>query len=441
MLRRRRQARAMDVTLAPVAHLAGVVGVPGAKSINHRALLFNAVAEGNARITHCLMGADCLSTMRCIEALGVRLEREGDSVRVFGRGLRGLRAASAVLDCGNSGTTIRLLAGLLAGQPFETTLTGDDSLQRRPMKRVIQPLEGLGAQIESNDGGFAPLRIIGRQLHGGRYTLPVASAQVKSALLLAGLLADGPVILDGKVASRDHTERLFKAMGLDIRVQGGVITLFPPSHPVLPYPVSLRVPGDPSSAAFWWVAAAIHRGAEITTTEVCLNPTRTGALDVLRAMGAKITISNEHQSGEEPVGDVTVRGAGLWGTRIAGDLVPRLIDELPVLAVAATQAVGETVVADAAELKVKESDRVATVADALRSMGADVEPTEDGMVIGGGSELHGATVWSHKDHRLAMAIAVASVVAEGVTTITDADAADVSYPGFWADLRRLSGIA
>ncbi len=340
-------------TLTHARRLRGTIAVPGDKSLSHRAVLFNAVASGRAEITHFLTGADCLSTIRCVEALGVPIERTGDTVVITGQGLRGLRAPAAVLDCGNSGTTIRLLMGLLAGQNLVATLTGDESLQRRPMGRVMEPLRALGAAVTGwNGGNFAPVLVQGQPLHGGSYALPIASAQVKSALLLAGLLADGPLTLTGKIASRDHTERLFTAMGLDLTVTDSAITLQPPSAEL--EPVSFSVPGDPSSAAFWWVAAAMHPDAEITTTNVCLNPSRTGALDVLRAMGANITVSNTAQAGAEPVGDVTVRSGGLRGTRIDGALIPRLIDEIPILALAAAHAVGETVVADAGELKVKE---------------------------------------------------------------------------------------
>jgi 3-phosphoshikimate 1-carboxyvinyltransferase len=321
-------------TLSSAARLHGTIAVPGDKSISHRAVIFNAIAEGNARITNFLPGADCLSTIACMQALGVKIEQAGDEVRVAGRGLHGLAAPATVLDCGNSGTTIRLLAGLLAGQRFRSTLTGDDSLRRRPMLRVVEPLRRLGARIGGEaDGKYAPLVIEGAALHGGEIELTVASAQVKSALLLVGLLADGPVVLTGKLHSRDHTERMLRAMGVDITVTPERITLHPPAHPVFPYPLSLRVPGDPSSAAFWWVAAAIHPDADITTTGVCLNPTRTGALDVLGAMGANIEITNRRREGEEPVGDVRVRSAPLGATTIEGELIPRLIDELPVLAV------------------------------------------------------------------------------------------------------------
>lgn len=418
--------------------LRGAVEVPGDKSISHRSVIFNAVAEGNALVTNFLTGADCLSSIACMRALGVEIEREGASVRVFGRGLRGLREPANVLDCGNSGTTIRLLAGLLSGQPFFSILTGDDSLRARPMARVAKPLCALGAQIDGrHDGTLAPLAIRGTLLHGGAYELPIASAQVKSALLLAGLGGDGPLRLSGKIGSRDHSERMLAAMGLDITVTASEITLYPPAHPVFPYPLSMRVPGDPSSAAFWWVAAAIHPDAEITTLGVCLNPTRTGALDVLRTMGADITITNRRDEGQEPVGDVTVRSSALRGTEIGGDLIPRLIDEIPVLAVAAAYAHGATRVKDAEELRAKESDRITTVAAELRKLGAEVEPAEDGLAVAGGGELAGAPVQSYGDHRLAMAMAVAALAAEGETHIEDAACVDVSYPAFWKHLEQL----
>jgi len=418
--------------------LRGRLDIPGDKSISHRSVIFNAVAEGNASITNFLTGADCLSTIACMRALGVEIEQQGSTVRVIGRGLRGLQEPSGVLDCGNSGTTIRLLAGLLAGQSFFSVLTGDGSLRGRPMARVVGPLNALGTKIDGRQSGArAPLAIRGTPLHGGTYELPVASAQVKSALLLAGLTGDGVVRLTGKTASRDHSERMLAAMGIDIRNVKGEITLYPPAHPVFPYPLSLRVPGDPSSAAFWWVAAAIHPDAEITTVGVSLNQTRTGALDVLRAMGADISLSDQRSEGQEPIGDVTVRSSALRGTTIGGELIPRLIDEIPVLAVAAAYAHGETTIKDAAELRAKESDRITTVVGELRKLGVDIEPTDDGMIIAGGGELQGAPVDSHHDHRLAMAWAIASIAAEGETTIRDAASADVSYPDFWAHLEQI----
>lgn len=428
----------MLMTVAPARALRGTVAVPGDKSISHRAVLFNAVATGTARITNFLSGADCLSTIACLQALGVPIRRQGDVVEVQGQGLRGLRAPATVLDCGNSGTTIRLLAGLLAGQSFSATLTGDDSLRRRPMRRVVEPLRRMGAHIEGPaDGDRAPLTIHGRPLHGGSFALPIASAQVKSALLLAGLLADGPVTLTGRLDSRDHTERMLRAMGLALEVTPAQITLTPPRAPELPRPLSLRVPGDPSSAAFWWVAAAVHPAAEITTVGVGLNPTRTGALEVLQAMGADIDITNERYEGLEPVGDITVRSSRLRGVEIGGALIPRLIDEVPVLAVAAAYATGQTVIRDAAELRAKETDRIAAVAGELTHLGAHVTPTEDGLIIAGGGRLRGAPVASYGDHRMAMALAVAALAAEGETQIAQADCVAVSYPDFWADLERL----
>jgi 3-phosphoshikimate 1-carboxyvinyltransferase len=431
----------MQQSIKSARRLRGTISVPGDKSISHRAVIFNALAEGNASVTGFLPGADCLSSIACLRQLGVEIEQSADQVRVYGRGLRGLREPADVLDCGNSGTTLRLLAGLLAGQPFLSVLTGDDSLRSRPQRRIVGPLRDLGARLDGReDGNKAPLVIRGATIHGGHYDLPIASAQVKSALLLAGLTGDAPLRLTGKIASRDHTERMLSAMGIDLTISDDELLLYPPIHPVFPYPLSLHVPGDPSSATFWWVAAAIHPDSEITTLGVGLNPTRTGALDVLRAMGADISIANERSEGAEPVGDVTVRGAGLRGTRIDGALIPRLIDEIPVLAVAAAHAVGQTVVADADELRATETDRIATVVSELRALGADLDPTPDGMVIAGGGELRGAPVHSHGDHRLAMALAVAGLVAEGETIIAEAEAVSVSYPGFWQDLAGVAAI-
>ncbi len=428
------------VKLTARARLRGTVDIPGDKSISHRAVIFNAVAEGSARITNFLTGADCLSTIACVRALGVDVVQEGSEVHVRGVGLRGLREPADVLDCGNSGTTLRLLAGLLAGTSIFTVLTGDASLRSRPQQRIVAPMRALGAQIDGRQSGDrAPLAIRGSSLRGGSYQLPVASAQVKSALLLAALGGSGSLTLGGRIDSRDHTERMLSAMGIDLQIGPDQITLYPPTHPVLPYPLSLRVPGDPSSAAFWWVAAAIHPDAELTTIGVCLNPTRTGALDVLHAMGAEITITNQRSEGSEPVGDVTVRSSHLRGTVIGGTLIPRLIDEIPILAVAAACAEGTTVVRDAQELRAKETDRIATVSAGLTALGVEVEPTNDGMILTGlgGPALHGTALQSHHDHRLAMAWAVASLVASGETTIADPESAAVSYPGFWEILQHI----
>ncbi len=433
------------ITLSAPRRLRGTITLPGDKSISHRAVLFNALARGKATITNFLAGADCLSTIACLQALGATIQRDDTTVRVQGVGLRGLQEPADVLDCGNSGTTLRLLSGLLAGQPFFSVLTGDASLRSRPQRRVVEPLRALGATLDGrNNGDRAPLMIRGTQIHGGSYTLPVASAQVKSALLLAALTGDAPLRLDGRIDSRDHTERMLTAMGVNIGVGLASLTLFPPVEDhesrLIPAPLSLRVPGDPSSAAFWWVAAAIHPDAELTTTGVCLNPTRTGALDVLRAMGADITISDAQLEQGEPVGTVTVRSSQLRGTTLAGDLIPRLIDEIPVLMIAAACATGDTTVRDAQELRVKETDRIATVVTGLQQLGIAAEATADGMLVAGNGAagLQGAELPSHGDHRLAMAWAIASLVAHPDMTIDDADAVQVSYPGFWEQLARLA---
>lgn len=422
-------------TLTAPHRLRGTIHVPGDKSISHRSIMFNAIAAGSARITNFLPGADCLSTIACVRALGVAVQRDATEVVVTSPGLHDLREPADILDCGNSGTTLRLLTGLLAGRPGFAVLTGDASLRSRPQRRIVTPLRALGAQLDGrDDGDRAPLAVRGTRMHGGSYALPVASAQVKSALLLAALGGDAPLVLSGKIASRDHTERMLQAMGVNLTVTPEQITLYPLTN--LPAPLSLRIPGDPSSAAFWWVAAALHPDAELTTSGVCLNPTRTGALDVLRAMGADLTITHERIEGSELIGDVTVRSSTLYGTEIAGELIPRLIDEIPVLAVAAACAHGATIIRDAQELRAKETDRIATVAAGLAALGAAVEPTSDGLAIKGcgGPAFHGTALPSHGDHRLAMAWAVASLVASGTTTIGDPDCADVSYPNFWQTL-------
>lgn len=426
-------------TMIAPRRLRGIIDLPGDKSISHRAVLLNAIATGAAEVANFLTGADCLSTIACVQALGVRVERHEDTVRVFGAGLRSLREPVDVLDCGNSGTTLRLLTGMLAGQEgIFAVLTGDASLRSRPQQRIVAPLRALGATLDGRDrGNRAPLVVRGAYLHGGAYDLPIASAQVKSALLLAALFGDGPLTLTGRTDGRDHTERMLAAMGATITVDGQTIRLTPPDRPEALHPLSLRVPGDPSSATFWWVAAALHPDAELTTTGVCLNPTRTGALDALRAMGAQIDVANQRVEGGEPVGDVTVRSSSLHGIVIEGALIPRLIDELPVLALAAACAEGETIIRDAQELRVKETDRIATVVAGLTALGAVVEPTEDGMIIAGGGNLRGATLESHGDHRLAMTWAIAGLVGAGETTLHGAEAVDVSYPEFWNVLRRI----
>jgi 3-phosphoshikimate 1-carboxyvinyltransferase len=422
--------------------LEGEISVPGDKSISHRAAILNGIAEGPARIRGFLFGEDCLSTLACLKALGVRIEREGEELLVEGRGLQGLEEPAQVLDAGNSGTTLRLLAGLLAGQPFFSVLSGDDSLRSRPMARVVEPLRLMGARILGRqDDSRAPLAIRGGRLKAIHYTLPVASAQLKSALLLAGLYAKGKTTLVEPSPSRDHTERMLRAMGAHLitygdEEQGGQrIVLEPPGSL---RPLDLEVPGDLSSAAFWLVAAAIHPQARVRVRGVGLNPTRTGVLDVLRSMGGRLYVEEKRRQGEEPLGDITVESSPLVGTEIGGGLIPRVIDEIPVLAVAAAVASGTTVIKDAAELRVKESDRIAALGRELVRLGARVEERPDGMIIKGGARLRGASCRSHGDHRLAMALAVAGTVAQGETIIEDGQAVSISYPGFWQDLSRLS---
>jgi 3-phosphoshikimate 1-carboxyvinyltransferase len=418
----------------PTAPLHGRVHVPGDKSISHRALLLGALADGPTHISRFLPSGDCLATLACIQALGIQVEKhDATTVTVHGRGLTGLQTPSAPLNCARSGTTMRLLSGILAGQSFPSTLTGDEQLLRRPMRRIVEPLRRIGAHIEDSDGR-APLTIHGRPLNGRDHTLAVASAQVKSALLLAGLYAAGPTIIRQPGPARDHTERMLAAMGATIETTGLDVTLSPGSSLSA---LTLKVPGDISSAAFPLVAAAVVPRSQVTIQDVGVNPTRTGLLDVLAAMGADLSIEYKHLTGNEPVADVTLRASNLRGIEIGGATVVRLIDEFPVLAVAATQAQGTTVVRDAAELRVKETDRIQAVVTELRALGAHIEPLPDGFVVQGPTPLHAATVDSHGDHRLAMALAVASLVAEGETVIQNAGCIRDSFPGFVALMEQL----
>jgi 3-phosphoshikimate 1-carboxyvinyltransferase len=423
-----------QLTIRPGAPLRGRVRVPGDKSISHRALLLGALADGVSRIEDFLPSGDCLATLACLRALGVGIESHSTtSLTITGRGLHGLIPSKHPLHCGRSGTTMRLLAGILAGQSFESTLTGDPQLLRRPMKRIVDPLGRMGAEIEHN-GGCAPLTVHGRPLVGYDHTLPIASAQVKSALLLAGLYAEGPTIVRQPGPARDHTERMLDGMGASIETAGLNVTLHPLSSLS---PLSLTIPGDISSAAFPLVAATLVTGSEIAIAGVGVNPTRTGLLDVLGAMSARIALENRRLQGNEPVADLRVSAGQLRGVEVSGETVVRMIDEFPVLAVAATQAHGTTVVRDAAELRVKETDRIATVVTELRKMGAQIEPRPDGFTVTGRSPLYGATVHSHGDHRLAMALAVAGLVAAGETVVQGADCIPDSFPGFETVLAEL----
>lgn len=416
--------------------LRGEVIPPGDKSISHRAVIFNGISDGVARITNFSPSADCSSTIDCLTALGVEIEVSSDVI-VSGVGKRGLSEAKDVLNAGNSGTTMRLLTGLLSAQPFLSIITGDESLRSRPMGRIIQPLRLMGAQIWGRGGNsLAPLVIRGSQLHGIEYRLPVASAQVKTAIMLAALFAKGDTIIEEPAPSRDHTERLLRAMGAEVEVHPPQISVRPISAPLSA--INLHIPGDISAAAFWLVAGAIHGDAQIKIPGCGINPTRSGIIDVLRAMGASLKIENQRTEGNEPVADLYIESSTLVGTQIGGDLIPRLIDEIPIIAVAASMAKGATVVRDASELRVKETDRISTTVTQLLKLGAEIQELPDGMIIRGGKRLRGAECDSGNDHRLAMALGVVALIAEGETIIHNAEAVNISYPGFWRDLERLS---
>jgi len=435
----------MEKRISSPRRLNGSITVPPDKSISHRAAILNAIASGPAVVESFLAAEDCLSTLSCLRSLGVAwsLNENADGssdLAITGRGLAGLFESADVLDARNSGTTMRLLAGLLAGRPFLSILTGDESLRSRPMARVIEPLRQMGAQVWGREGDMlAPLVIRGGRLRSIHYRSPVASAQVKSALLLAALQAGSETLFEEPVRSRDHTERMLQAMGTDLREEGDVLRLTPLAKDLTP--LSLRVPGDFSAAAFWLVAAALHPDTDVTLPGVGVNPTRTGLLDVLMEMGADISVSDETLTGGEPVADLRVRSSRLKGVTVEGAQVVRLIDEVPVLAVAAALAQGRTVIRDVAELRLKESDRVKLTVQELRRMGARIDEEGDALVIEGTGKLVGAACDSHGDHRLAMALAVAGIVAEGETIIRDAEATGVSYPRFWQDLEAVGATS
>jgi 3-phosphoshikimate 1-carboxyvinyltransferase len=422
------------VTVRPAAHVAGELTVPGDKSIAHRALMLACLGAGESWVHGFPEGEDVLATVGCLRSLGANIQRSGTTARIRGEGLRSFATPHGPLDCANSGTTMRLLLGLLAGGAVSATLDGDASLRRRPMDRVIEPLRTMGAKIESADAR-APLAVTGTSLQGRRFVLPVPSAQVKSALLLAGLSASGPTTVVEPVPTRDHTERLLRAMGTDVgaTVEGVVLR---PSHQPL-RPIELSVPGDFSSAAFWMAAAALRPGWSVIIGDVGLNPTRTAFLTLLRSMGAEVKV--EGRSGDiEPCGMVTVTGQRLRAIVLGTADVAAAIDEIPALLVLATQAEGVSTIDGAGELRLKESDRIATMAEGLRRMGAIVEERPDGVSVKGPTALRGAAVESHGDHRVAMALAVAALVASGPTTIEGADCVAVSYPEFFSQLQELT---
>ena len=425
----------MNAVIKPSKKLRGEITVPGDKSISHRSVMLGSIAKGDTRISGFLTGEDCLSTIDCFKKLGIDIEVNGTDVTVHGKGLKGLSAPAETLDVGNSGTTLRLMSGILSAQPFTTRLTGDSSIQKRPMGRVASPLGLMGAKITSeNEKMTAPLTIEGQSLHGIDYTLPVASAQVKSALILAGLYADGETRITEPEATRDHTEIMLNYLGADIRKEGDTIVVRPAAELT---GKDITVPGDISSAAYFIAAALISKDSEVLIKNVGVNPTRTGIITAFKAMGGNIELTNERTVCGEPVADILVRSSRLHGVVIKGAIIPKLIDEIPVIAAAACYASGETVIADAAELRVKESDRIKTMAAELGRMGATVIQTDDGMIILGGIPLHGAVCESYNDHRVAMSVAVAALGAKGETQIKDCGCVDISFPGYFDALMSL----
>lgn len=416
------------------SHLKGIIQVPGDKSISHRSVMFGSIAKGTTEIHGFLQGADCLSTISCFSAMGVTIKNQGDTVFVYGRGMRNLKKPAGILDCGNSGTTTRLISGILAAQSFDVTLTGDESIQKRPMKRIIEPLSRMGAKIQSIPGnGCAPLKITGSPLHGIHYQSPVASAQVKSAILLAGLYADGETKVTEPELSRNHSELMLSAFGADIRTNKTTAILHPAKEL---WAQKLNIPGDISSAAFFIAAGLLVPNSEILIKNVGINPTRDGILRICRQMNADLSLLSVQKEGE-PTADILVRSSTLKGTVIEGGIIPSLIDELPVIAAMACFAEGTTIIRDAAELKVKESNRIAVMVENLSAMGADIIETEDGMVIHGGRPLHGAVIDSKKDHRIAMTFAILGAAVDGEMEILDGECVNISYPGFYEELDSL----
>ncbi|MEW9669762.1 3-phosphoshikimate 1-carboxyvinyltransferase [Ammoniphilus sp. 3BR4] len=425
------------LTTKAAKRIAGDITVPGDKSISHRAVMFSSMAKGTAKIYGFLPGADCLSTISCFRKMGVSIEQNGDQVVVQSSGLEGLKEPHDILDVGNSGTTIRLMSGILAGRPFHSTLIGDESIARRPMKRVVQPLKQMGARIDGRSGGdFTPLAIRGGELKGIEYRSPVASAQVKSAIILAGLQAEGITTVYEPHLSRDHTERMLSSFGVELKSFEGGVSI--QGGQAMQQQDEIHVPGDISSAAFMLAAAAIVPGSELTIRGVGVNPTRTGIIDVLLEMGADLKVEDERIQNGEPVADLTIRYAPLKGIEIGGAIIPRLIDEIPIISIIASQAQGKTVIRDAEELKVKETNRIDVMVQELKKLGATIEGTDDGMIIQGGAALTGARCHSHGDHRIGMSMAIAGLVAEGETSIEEAEAINVSFPGFEQILNKIA---
>lgn len=425
----------MDTVINNSKAIKKTITIPGDKSISHRSVMLGSLANGTTHVHGFLTGEDCLSTIACFKKMGIEIELDGTDVTVHGKGLNGLKAPTETLDVGNSGTTLRLMTGILSAQPFSCTVTGDSSIQKRPMDRVEKPLKQMGAEITGQGGEkiLAPLHITGHSLKGTHYTLPVASAQVKSAIILAGLYAEGKTVITEPEATRDHTEIMLNHFGADIKRNGNDITVTPVKEL---YAKEIFVPGDISSATYFMVLGAVCPDSDITIKNVGINPTRTGIITVLENMGANITLLNERTVSGEKVADINVKYTpSLKSTTVEGDIIPKLIDEIPVIAVAACFAEGTTVIKDAQELKVKESNRIKTVVNELKKFGADIEETDDGMIIKGKCSLKGAVCDSHNDHRIAMSMAVAGIMAEGSTTIKDSQCVDISFPTFFSLLK------
>jgi 3-phosphoshikimate 1-carboxyvinyltransferase len=427
----------MNIPILPARKVAGTVSFPGDKSISHRLALLAGIARGITTIENFASSADCHSTLSCLKSLGVGIKMgSNQQVSIQGAGLHGLKPSEAMLDAGNSGSTIRMLSGILAGQPFLTRIAGDASLCRRPMKRIMIPLQKMGAQVEGRDGNFPPLAIRGNELSPIQYHLPVASAQVKSSILLAGLYAKGKTIVMEPVPTRNHTELALAGFGVPLDISGNQISI---QGGIQPQAINATaVPGDISSAAFFAVAACLLPGSEIILNQVGLNPGRRGILDLLMSMGASIQLLEENRQGGEEVGVVRIRSASLQGGKVSGDLIPGVIDEIPILAVLGTQTENGLEIRDASELRVKESDRIRSVVDNLRAMQAQVEEFEDGFIVAGGQKLRGARIRTCGDHRIAMAFSIAGLIAEGVTEIEDAGCAAVSFPDFYQTLESVS---
>lgn len=425
-----------DISLSQITRLRGDVIIPGDKSISHRAAMLASVSEGISHIRNYSSAIDCQSTLNCMQCLGADIWRRGSEIEIHGKGRWSLSEPGDVLDCGNSGTTMRLLCGLLAGQNFATVLTGDASLRRRPMDRIIKPLVQNGAEIYGRQANrLAPLFIRGTSLSDVNYELPVASSQVKSAVLLAGLYATGNVQVIEPVRSRDHTERMLTFCGVEVQRDGAVISLGKNRQPTAR---DFQIPGDISSAAFIIALGLMVPDSRLTLHDVGVNPTRTGLLSVLRQMGAEPELLNERLVANEPLADIRVTSAPLKAAEIGGSLIPKLIDELPLIAVMATQAQGQTIVRDALELRIKESDRIAAIVSELKKMGAEIEETEDGFIVEGPTPLHGAVCRSYDDHRIAMALSVAACLADGESVIRDADCVGISFPEFFKILKEIA---